>query len=341
MNRPTNDDLARLIPDAAREVEKQPLLLADAPMYLAGEAMAFLRVLVMSDKWGVIRALFLKVAYLCLFGAWEAGRRMAPAMLVNDGKGGLRPLDQPTETPAVKGVDVEALLRQADACGFYPPGTGPKGGTLVHRLAAALRAERERADKMTGVANERIREAREATSAAASHYVNVQHAHGYLRAVLAWGWPDGTTGPEPVRRARAFLRGEEQAPRHDDTREIELLRKELADKGAALERMVERYERVTHDLSRMTNDRNEWKAVAEAIGPAFQNDITKLRAELATEDEAATHLRAAANDALAAQNRAESEAAALRIEVTDLRRKVAEGETLVESLIAWAKKGRA
>lgn len=257
-------------------------------------------------------------------------------------------------------VDVEALLREAanvaDTSVTYVARV-----KLIGDLATALRASQD-----------------------------------HLRAVLDFFAPNVTF--PVVRDARAFLAGEEQVLQEADletvlddaeqardcyrrkhlaacerisvlAREKAGLEKELADKSATLERMVERHERVTRELSRMTNDRNEWKAVADAIGPAFQNDLTKLRAQLATEDEAQTHLRArlaevererdgfrdalkferefrsaqsnAAVAALAAQNRAESEAASLRSEVTDLRRKVSEGETLVESLIAWAKKGRA
>lgn len=366
--KPTNEDLARLIPEAAKlskiagvdgQVDPQNLARAARNLLLQ-----LLGVVGIGSAWEQVRTLALHALYLCALIAWDAGRRMMPParMFVNDGNGGVRPLDGPADEPTAKSVD--ALLRDADA---LHPGRAEAG--LVRDLAAALRAERERhADtaRCLGESEAQCRQEHERAERlreAGEHVEGLwQSANGHLRAVLAQGWPDGTTGPEVVRKARAFLAGEEQALRHDDTRELELLRKELADKSATLERMVERHERVTRELSRMTNDRNEWKAVADAIGPAFQNDLTKLRAQLATEDEAHAHTQArlaevekdrdaerrtrinsykVAQDALAAQNRAESEAASLRVEVTDLRRTVSEGETLVESLIAWAKKGRA
>lgn len=398
--KPTNDDLARLIPEAKVEYERDPVIRQE-PDAFANRAIASLQsaLLSMSEPvvdWAWVRHCALHALYLCALIAWEAGRRMAPAWHINRGDrlepvealspvditaaetpvarakaeileylrrfvgtgGGvswkdvldnvgrgetLRPamrelvadglvsqsddpitLYAPTSKawpgpPAAKGVDVDALLREADAWRFgLSARNGRTYNDMIHDLAAALRAERGRANtwQKAGEAND-------------------AHAHkalDLLSAVLDWGWPDGTTGPEPVRRAQAFLRGEEQATRHDDAREAMLRETELVLRCEARE-------------SRVAVDKDLHPAdIARELGRqlrSLRHDLSLARAQLATEDEAVTHLRTAANDALAAQNRAESEAATLRIEVVDLRRKVAEGEALVDHLVAWAKKGRA
>lgn len=469
--KPTNDDLARLIPDARREHDAAPPL-DESPGPMAADAVDALKTLLLlvaapAVKWHEVRALALQALYLCALIAWEAGRRMArtattprdvaravildhlrrfvgtgggiawkdvldvagaPAdamreamrelvaeglvtqsddpitmyapvrMFVNDGKGGLRPLGAPTaaETPAAK-HDVDALLQEVerwlDGFGWHSDESVPAVRCrqimrLLSYVAAALRAERERHEDTARCLGE----------AAAAEWQTrqaVDQAYGHLRAILDWGWPDGTTGPEPVRRARAFLAGEEQAPHRDDAREIELLRKELADKGVALERMVDRVKSARESLRQIfdafefghgdiTNAEDVRTVVSTASGVRrLANCViqvaqdrqkehealfeerkahTATRAKLATEDEAHAHTRAQLADAkgglaaagreverlqgvtreaLAAQNRAESEAASLRIEVTDLRRKMAEGDAMVDQLVVWAKKGRA
>lgn len=394
--KPTNEELARLIPEAAAEATNSDGQLTGGEA--ARRAITLLEDVVVgwSKKdctWTHLRALALHALYLCALIAWEAGRRAArsltgfdnipastqeavaaldqlqsasawgssPRMFVNDGRGGLRPLDGPADEPAAKSVDVDALLRDADA---LHPGRAEAG--LVRGLAAALRAERERhADtaRCLGESEAQCRQEHERAERlreAGEHVEGLwQSANGHLRAVLAHGWPDGTTAPEVVRKARAHLAGEEQAPAAKDWKA--LFEREGRASAEAGRRCVEAWDKlhaVGHELI------------------AKERECANLRAQLATEDEAHAHTRARLAEvererdagreyatelrglwkeeqgkvdalreklqvALAAQNRAEAGAATLRIEVTDLRRTVSEGETLVESLIAWAKKGRA
>jgi hypothetical protein len=295
--KPTIEDLQRLLLDARDEGEaEEPANLE--PSYLIGclqTGARFALERAYGGNWSGVRLLALRALYLCALIAWEAGRRMAPVMQVNDGKGGLRPLD----VPAAK--------------------------ETIGDLAAALRAERE---------------------LGRSDAVEIAALSWHLRAVLDFMWPVGgwMTSPTVVQRARAFLAGDGQAPLHDDAREIELLRKELADKGAALARMLERYEQArrevltedeahAHTRARLAEVERDLAATKERLADA-QHSFKRRADEL-------DYLRAENRKALAAQNRAESEAAGLLNESIELRRKLAEVDTMIEGLTTWAKKGRA
>jgi hypothetical protein len=342
--KPTNDDLARLIPDARTEAmtSASSQVVDGTPYDLAEDARhvlaAIIRLLAATTvDWNRVRREALRALYLCALIAWEAGRRMAPVMQVNDGKGGLRPLEGPTaaETPAAK-HDVEALLREVEQRfgrfrGQEAPGDWAFGWTAERcaaELAAALRAERERAEALASVARGRERASGLAID-----------AHRHLRAVLDFMWPVGgwMTSPTVVQKARAFLAGEEQAPRHDGAREIELLRKELADKGAALARMLERYEQARREV--LTED--EAHAATRARLAEVERDLAATKERLADAQHSfkrradeLDYLRAENRKALAAQNLAESEAAGLRAQLVDL-------ETAIRSLVDRVEKGRA
>ena len=212
-----------------------------------------------------------------------------PVWHVN-GNGKLEPVDGPTavETPAAK-HDVEALLEEAarHTVGAKAPWSA---AGVIERLAAALRAERERADAMT--------------EKSCKDWENRRIARSHLRAVLEFMWPGDTGGPTVVQKARAFLAGDEQVPQRD----------------------------------------HEWRTrwVAE------REEHNRTRAQLATEDEAHAHTRAQSKHwqteaevsrkhcqaASAAQNRAESEAAGLRAQLTDL-------ETAIRAIVDRVEKGRA
>jgi hypothetical protein len=362
--KPTIEDLQRLLLDARDEGQAEAPADPD-PSYLIGclqTCARFAHERARGGNWQALRLLALRALYLCALIAWEAGRRMsvgacarcqapfAPAghcsrradgcqggrgevhasMFVNDGNGNgrLRPFEGPTaaETPAAK-HDVEALLKLADD---WVSGRNRQndGMALLRDLAAALRAERERAEALASVARGRERASGLAID-----------AHRHLRAVLDFMWPVGgwMTSPTVVQKARAFLAGDGQAPLHDDAREIELLRKELADKGAALARMLERYEQArrevltedeahAHTRARLAEVERDLAATKERLADA-QHSFKRRADEL-------DYLRAENRKALAAQNRAESEAAALRAQLVDL-------ETAIRSLVDRVEKGRA
>ena len=217
--------------------------------------------------------------------------------------------------------------------------------SLIHDIATALRTELVK----------RYAEARQGDG----WFFACRAAKQHLRSVLAQGWPDGTTGPEVVRKARAFLAGEEQsaaktcnfcngaledqsfqglADRVDEAQRLrterDMYRDQFRQKANALGRMVERHEAAVADLA------SEKKARAV--------EVAQHRAQLATEDEAHAHTRARLAEverkhadalgertlALAAQNRAEGEAASLRAQLNNL-------ETAIRALVERVEKGRA
>lgn len=103
--------------------------------------------------------------------------------------------------------DADALLAESDArwdischgMAQQPDDLRHWGDLRIqHRLACALRAERERAEEGADW-GKRHRKARRVAEA------NLVLGEQHLRAVLAHGWPEGTTGPACVRAARAFL----------------------------------------------------------------------------------------------------------------------------------------
>jgi hypothetical protein len=368
--KPTNEDLARLIPDAQTEAmtSASSQVVDGTPYDLAEDAhhvlVAIIRLLAATTvDWNRVRRVALRALYLCALIAWEAGRRMAPGWKrYADGDANaveaLPPIDPPSaaETPAAK-HDVEALLREVEQRfgrfrGQEAPGDWAFGWTAERcaaELAAALRAERERAEALASVARGRERASGLAIG-----------AHRHLRAVLDFMWPVGgwMTSPTVVQKARAFLAGDGQAPLHDDAREIELLRKELADKGAALARMLERYEQARREV--LTEDEAHAHTRAQLAGctRACKTWEKSANQHMARADAAELELarvtkngqsafegfhemvnqRNAANDrvraALAGQNRAESEAAGLRAQLVDL-------ETAIRGLVDRVEKGRA
>jgi hypothetical protein len=112
--------------------------------------------------------------------------------------------------------DVEALLREAERVfTLVDWGEGKPQplkydfATMARNLAAALRAERERAEALQQEGDYlRGRKRHEERSG--------DESRGHLRRVLAHGWPEGTTGPACVREARAFLAGEVPTGVKDD-----------------------------------------------------------------------------------------------------------------------------
>jgi hypothetical protein len=335
--RPTNEDLARLIPDARTEAERG--MVADDLRLLAADARDIINTamrLMAADQiaWAAVRGWALRALYLCALIAWESGRRV-----------GL-PNEPPTsaETPAAK-HDVEALLREVDrrnASGAYTNHPAHEdvrewtNGRIAIDLAAALRAERERANFHH----------RAGTEIAGHNHA----ARGHLRAVLDFMWPVGgrMTSPTVVQKARAFLAGEAQATvptcnfcngalenqsfqgLADRVDEVQRLRKDLAE---AKERADQsRREVLTEDeahaatRARLAEVERDLAATKERLADA-QHSFKRRADEL-------DYLRAENRKALAAQNLAESEAAGLRAQLVDL-------ETAIRGLVDRVEKGRA
>lgn len=240
--KPTNYDLKRLVDEqAADDLNKD---IGDAPESLVVRALAIVSAVMLSmarGLWGRARLEFIAIARLCLHAAWEAGKRVVPQ-------------DPPTaaETPEAKGASektgVEALLERATLWRTEPM------APLVADLAAALRAERERADK--------------ASEAAGLAYTRAFDSQEHLRAVLRTGWAHSAMAPTVVQKARVFLEGQ-AAPLHDDAREIELLRKELAEKGAALDRATTQWSVACRERddarSALNTERLAHEATAQAL----------------------------------------------------------------------------
>ena len=262
------------------------------------------------------------------------------AWLVNDGEGGQNPVEGPTaaETPVAKGVDVDALLREAErrqagqffgAASLYLDNM-PSVCTdaLLHWVAAALRVERERAEMWLRLAQGAV----------------TSRAH--LRAVLDFMWPGGG-GPTVVHNARAFLRGEEQAPvgpptctfcnealedqgfqgLADRVDEVQALRGHLAavldhirdsdpDRTFPAERAA-----LAHLAGKRTAPRSDdgaarWRAECEALRKDYEGRLRTMAAalekaerELKVEDEAAAGLREQLATAIRCQNKATEERA--------------------------------
>jgi hypothetical protein len=346
MKTPTIQDLQDLMPEAAKEHEREPPMLEE-PGPMAGDAMSVLKTLLaliaspMGVKWHEVRVLALRAMHLCALIAWEAGKRhIRPGDFVGRGSDGImRRVEYsptPTGSPPQDG-DAGTLLREADTWRFgLSARNGRTYNDMIHDLAAALRAERERASMAVDEAVWCRDHKRDAERL-------VDEARGHLRAVLDFMWPS-EGGPTVVQKARAFPAGEEQAPRPEDV------------SGPNQARYAIRCER------KRANDAEKF--------------ATQLRAQLAAEAEAHAHtsaeladakggpaaagreverLQGVAREALAAQNRAESEAADLRgaldierkaHEVTGrvasaLRTELEEAGQIVEKLTMWAKKGRA
>lgn len=254
-------------------------------------------------------------------------------------------------------VDVAALLKLADD---WVNGRNRQndGMAILRDVAVALRAEQERANQLDAEA---------------------MTARSLLGIVLDRCWPPGTTGPSIARRARAFLADEGQVTQHDDLsgptearyairferkrandaeEENARLRAQLATADEAHAHTQARLAEVEKALAACDKRRIEVELNIDENVEARNSAMFRaadLRVRLTETERALASFKDLAElrrvdlvaatkaeaEAIAAQAKAESEAASLRVEVTDLRRKVSEGETLVESLIAWAKKGRA
>jgi hypothetical protein len=393
MKTPTIKDLQGMMPEARAEADAGVMPRSNSEPYavasIARDTLGMLVPLLMQSvvDWPNVRRVALRAMYLCALIAWEAGRRMAPSTYDRvriDGKeyppSGADSPQGKSDVEALRPFDdgdIRRLLWDADQWDKAKP--APR---LLRDLAAVLRAEREKAEDAEASAK-RGWEARDAMA--------IQHGRAqatrltvtaHLRAVLDFMWPVGgwMTSPAVVQRARAFLAGEEQAPGDDEQhyrdrawraeqdlratgdlaraheQTIEALRKELADKGAALERMVERHElacaardelkgrlaadEVAHATTRTRLAEVEWERDA-LQGSAIAG--AKLAATLALYGlpNEAKALAGALNRrngdmaaALAAQNRAESEAAGLRAQLADL-------ETAIGALVVRVEKGRA
>jgi hypothetical protein len=348
--KPTIEDLQRLLLDARDEGQAEAPADPD-PSYLIGclqTCARFAHERARGGNWQALRLLALRALYLCALIAWKAGRRMAPVMQVNDGKGGLRPLEGPTaaETPAAK-HDVEALLREVEQrFGRFreqeAPGDWAFGWTAERcaaELAATLRAERERAEALASVARGRERASGLAID-----------AHRHLRAVLDFMWPVGgwMTSPTVVQKARAFLAGDGQA---------EALTCNFCN-GALDDQSFQGLADRVDEVQRLRQEIETWKRTTDRLRGDTRREREaheQARREVLTEDEAHAHTRARLAEverdlvewkrvagersretqiALAAQNRAESEAAGLRAQLVDL-------ETAIRSLVDRVEKGRA
>jgi hypothetical protein len=256
----------------------------------------------------------------------------AARMQVNDGKGGLRDLDGP--------ADVEVLLKEADTWRFGLSATnGRTYNDMIHDLAAALRAERERAEALASVARGRERASGLAID-----------AHRHLRAALDFMWPVGgwMTSPTVVQKARAFLAGDGQA---------EALTCNFCN-GALDDQSFQGLADRVDEVQRLRQEIETWKRTTDRLRGDTRREREaheQARREVLTEDEAHAHTRARLAEverdlvewkrvagersretqiALAAQNRAESEAAGLRAQLVDL-------ETAIRSLVDRVEKGRA
>jgi hypothetical protein len=325
MKAPTIEDVQRMVPEARDEHEADPPLDA-SPGPMAADAVDVLKTLLSlvamtSVRWHEVRALALRAMYICALVAWEAGRRMVDAagrdasgLYVHGGPKMdpdlARHLNTGAKLESPAKSDVDALLRETDewTAARAISGASRPAKALLTDLAATLRARAPRATR-------------------------------HLRAVLDFMWPVGgwMTSPTVVQRARAFLAGDGQAPLHDDAREIELLRKELADKGAALGRMVERYEKEKAHVDGLVEAVRSAKAEVLAEDEAHAHTKARLAEVERERDEWKKVARANAQDmhkALAAQNRAESERDAVRAELAAL-------VAGVERLMAQMPKGKA
>jgi hypothetical protein len=345
--KPTIEDLQRLLLDARDEGQAEAPADPD-PSYLIGclqTCARFAHERARGGNWQALRLLALRALYLCALIAWEAGRRMglsndpstsaetpAARMQVNDGKGGLRDLDGP--------ADVEVLLKEADTWRFGLSATnGRTYNDMIHDLAAALRAERERAEALASVARGRERASGLAID-----------AHRHLRAALDFMWPVGgwMTSPTVVQKARAFLAGDGQA---------EALTCNFCN-GALDDQSFQGLADRVDEVQRLRQEIETWKRTTDRLRGDTRREREaheQARREVLTEDEAHAHTRARLAEverdlvewkrvagersretqiALAAQNRAESEAAGLRAQLVDL-------ETAIRSLVDRVEKGRA
>lgn len=402
--KPTNEDLARLMPEARREAmtSASSQVVDGTPYDIAEDARDVMATVIRllaatAVDWIRVRREALRALYLCALLAWEAGRRAAAffggcspeaipaAWHINRGDR-LEPVEGPTavETPAAK-HDVDALLEEAakHTTGAKAPWSA---AGVIERLVAALRAERERAERaehssqsrydywwhacnhigsLLSVINE-DQYARHAIDAARRFLEKCSPncsdppcadpsegtARTYLRAVLA-PFRDESAASQVV-AARAFMAGEEHAPQHAPQQE--------ADRSLAALRSIFNAigftlgdPRRAEDVARVVVEAKALRRMADAgMGYALE-DVAKLRADLRAEDEAHAHTRARlaeverernawreareaaagrASDALAAQNRAESEAASLRAQLADL-------DTAIRAIVDRVEKGRA
>jgi hypothetical protein len=301
--KPTIEDLQRLLLDARDEGEaEEPANLE--PSYLIGclqTGARFALERAYGGNWSGVRLLALRALYLCALIAWEAGRRMAPVMQVNDGKGGLRPLDPPTsaETPAAK-HDVEAL--------------------------ASVARGRERASGLAIDAHRHLRAVLDFMWPVGGRMTSptvVQKARAFLAGEAQATVPT-------CNFCNGALENQSFQGLADRVDEVQRLRKDLAE---AKERADQsRREVLTEDeahaatRARRAEVERDLAATKERLADA-QHSFKRRADEL-------DYLRAENRKALAAQNLAESEAAGLRAQLVDL-------ETAIRGLVDRVEKGRA
>jgi hypothetical protein len=322
---PTTQDLQRLVENARREHGAIESSAATAEATWDRVTVAWSRFVntpkgTTQEAWTTLRSVCLMLALYALRAAWEAGRRMAPQCgrpgpegascykpagheSAHAGDGWhwdyMNPATRAPDTSPAAHDDVEALLRESDrrwegsrdARATPPDEVSLYGDLRIHHgLAAALRTQREREQRL------RVEAQAQGIAAAA--------ARARLLDVVDHVWPDGTRGPACVREASAFLAGEVQPPKHDDAREIELLRLDLATKCDELERMGGRWAAVQKELER------EQRAHADTAQLWLRR-----RDELEAERDAA---KEEARKALAAQNQAEAELASTKARLRTL-----------------------
>jgi hypothetical protein len=348
MNGPTNEDLARLMPEAREEADAGVMPRSKGGPYaaasIARDTLGALVLLLMQSvvDWPNVRRTALRALYLCALIAWEAGRRMvAPKAdvcavadeLVREMR--FHTNGGPVETPAAKSAlrpfddgDIRRLLWDTDQWDKSKPAPW-----LLRDLAAALRTERERARLLR-------QEADFLTERSLAKGQGFDQARGHLRTVLDFMWP-GDGGPTVVQRARAFLAGEGQAKAPTCT----FCNGVLDDQSfQGLADRVDEAQRLQKELV----------AAKERADQARREVLTEDEAHAATREQLAValreveRLRGDKRAILAAQNRAESEAVALRSECHTacaerdrLRAEVQRLVTGVERLVAGMPKGRA
>jgi len=305
----STEDLKRLVDDAARDMGEVDTNDGPGPLMVSATELLRTTLLLVTSpslNWAEVRMMVLRAAYLCLLAAWEAGKRPQCGRLGPldyhcekprghaDGKrcaeephegGGWRwdyvnpavrvESTKPT-APVTNAVYVDALLDRTAK--WFAAGTVVGAWDLLRDLYASLRTERQlRADASEAEWQTRLR---------------VDAAFGHLRAVLAHYAPKNVTIHRCAREAWVFLEGAEVAP-SGDAKEAERLRKELDDERAKLRRIFDALEFTLGNPS-----------VPSDVNQAVEHAATLRRM---VREESYTNTRAKLANALAAQNRAESE----------------------------------
>lgn len=308
----TLGDIERLLPEARAEAAKVDTSGAtgkDGPVPLLGSAVsaaleaARLLSLYHAIRWLDVRALCLRAAWMLLVVAWEAECTMCADGItwpkscekhgthypvgtsqVRENIIGAEPANKPkTPPPEPMREDLDELLSKAVAVATGGSHTWIGVRDTIMGLTAALRAERTRADG----------------------WRHAFEARGHLAAVIAHGWPEGTTAPAFLaggttdgadRRAHELLTAagvhEDELPRRIDA---PMLDREKARTEA--QRLRADLATVNRFHASAVQERDEAKAELAASDEALAHEraeVAALRAELAAEQgKTKVHLDAA------------------------------------------------